>query len=496
MTTDEAATVSTGREATERPRALQARVHISRAQLAVLFAILLAIPFVRPVDPDFWWHLRTGDLIVNSGIPRHDPFSWTRSGDPWVAHEWLSEALIYLVQMTLGYWANVLVFAGAAIGAMTLMYALGRRRGAGTRVLVLLSLVSTVVLASYVTVRPQLWSWLLFAAFVVIVERRSAGERAPVWALPLLMAVWTNLHLGFVYGFLVLGAWFAGAAYERLRGRPVDLWEPALAAAACAVATFANPHGPAILLYPLRYLEDAGQLRFVAEWQRPDIRAPLLWPQFLTMVLLAFSAVAKGRPRPFLVALSLASIALGLQAIRNGPYPALLLPGVAGPALARRWRFASAHADASTSLRWGFAWAPAAAAFVLALSVGHRATDTFSFGDPSEDRYPVEALRYVKEEQPGARLFNDYTWGGYIIARGFPETRVFIDGRTDFYRGPLIDEYVRIAKAEAGWQEALDRRGVDVVLVQDGSSLARALRLEDGWDEVVIAGRGAVFVRR
>ncbi|HXF50161.1 MAG TPA: hypothetical protein VNM43_00570, partial [Dehalococcoidia bacterium] len=425
---------------------LRTRVHISRAQLAVLFAILLAIPLVRPVDPDFWWHLRTGDLIVHSGIPRHDPFSWSRAGEPWVAHEWLSEALIYVVQSTLGYWANVVVFVGAAVLALAAMYGLARRQGAGTKALTLLTLLSTIVLSYYVTVRPQALSWLLFAVFVAIIYRRTEGERAPVWLLPPLMALWANLHLGFVYGFVPLGAWLAAAVWDRLRGRASGLREPALIALACVVAATANPQGPALLTYPLRYLEDADQLRFVAEWQRPDPRAPILWPLFLAMGALALALLSRNRPRPFLWLVSLAALALGAQALRNAPYVALLLPAVVGPALAARWSFASAASDSRTTMRLPMAALPALAAFVLALSIGHRVSDGFSLGEPSEVRYPAEALRYVEERHPGARLFNDYTWGGYLIAKGYPDVRVFIDGRTDFYRGPFIDEYVRVTR--------------------------------------------------
>lgn len=477
-------------------RLLRVRTHISRAQLAVLFAILLAIPLVRPVDPDFWWHLRTGDLVVHSGIPRHDPFSWTRAGEPWVAHEWLSEAIIYVVQSTLGYWANVVLFVGAATTALGIGYLLGRWGGAGTKPLALLTLVSVIVMSFYVTVRPQALSWLLLAVFVATIHRRTESASAPVWALPPLMALWANLHLGFVYGFVPLGAWIAASIYDRLRGRRADLREPILVALACGLAAMANPQGPALLAYPLRYLEDADQLRLVAEWQRPDPRAPILWPMFLAMIGLGLSLLSRGKPRPFLWLVTLAVIALGLQALRNAPYVALLLPAVAGPALARRWSFASAQSDSGTTMRPPMAALPALAAFVVALSIGYRVSDTISLRAPSESRYPEAALRYVAEHHPGERLFNDYTWGGYLIAQGYPDVPVFIDGRTDFYRGPFIDEYVHAARADSDWQDVLDRWGIEVVLIHDASKLARALRVADGWREVDIDGRGAVFVRQ
>jgi hypothetical protein len=62
----------------------------------ILLFGLLAMTARNAVDPDLWWHLRTGQWIVETGhVPHSDPFSFTRAGRAWVAHEWLSEAVFY-----------------------------------------------------------------------------------------------------------------------------------------------------------------------------------------------------------------------------------------------------------------------------------------------------------------------------------------------------------------------------------------------------------------
>ena len=48
---------------------LRARVHIAWLQLAMLASVLAALPFVTKVDPDYWWHWRTGEAIVRDGLP-------------------------------------------------------------------------------------------------------------------------------------------------------------------------------------------------------------------------------------------------------------------------------------------------------------------------------------------------------------------------------------------------------------------------------------------
>src|SRR5580700_3637088 len=63
---------------------------------AILLFGLLAMTARNAVDPDLWWHLRTGQWIVDTGhVPHFDPFSFTRAGHAWVAHEWLSEVVFY-----------------------------------------------------------------------------------------------------------------------------------------------------------------------------------------------------------------------------------------------------------------------------------------------------------------------------------------------------------------------------------------------------------------
>ena len=165
-------------------------IPIAWVHLGVVFTALCMVPFAKTVDSDFWWHLRTGKLIMQSGVPRHDPFSWTASGDDWVVHEWLSETIIYGVESTVGYAGNVLLFGIATVAALLLMYALSRRLGVGTTPLVLLSVLAAVVLVRFVTVRPQVFTWFFVAIFVYTLQRHDEGDDVRLWVLPPLMAVW------------------------------------------------------------------------------------------------------------------------------------------------------------------------------------------------------------------------------------------------------------------------------------------------------------------
>src|SRR5208283_3412660 len=72
--------------------------------LCVLLIGFLAMAARNAVDPDLWWHLKTGQYIAeHKSVPHVDPFSYTRGGAPWVAHEWLTELLLYQVERISGF---------------------------------------------------------------------------------------------------------------------------------------------------------------------------------------------------------------------------------------------------------------------------------------------------------------------------------------------------------------------------------------------------------
>jgi hypothetical protein len=450
------------------------------------------------VDNDFWWHLRTGRFIFESGIPRHDPFSWTAAGKPWVMHEWLSEAIIYAVQSAFGYIGNMVLFIAVSLASIAISHALARRFGAGTKPLVGLMIVAALTFTIFITPRPQDFTWLFFAIYLYVLARHYEGDAVPLWPLPVLMAFWVNMHLGFYFGLMLVGCWVAALVFDAIRGRDVKLRAPMLVAAACVLATFANPSGPAILLYPLRYVFDSQVTNdMVAEWQRPDITRTLHWSIYLTAALLALTLISRNRPRPFLFLVSIAVVALSMQAVRNAPFAALVLLPVAGSALAARWPAASRARDSAVRVPLGAAAAMVAS---IALIVGpvslSIAGQSVSLVAPGQHGYPSAGAEYVREHFAGRRMFNDYNSGGYLIYKLYPDVPVFVDGRTDFYGNDLLKDYFRIDHAEPGWDGLLQQYGVEVVLIDKQLPLAKAMDAEASWQRVFSGTNEVVYTRR
>jgi hypothetical protein len=292
-----------------------------------------------------------------------------------------------------------------------------------------------------------------------------------------------------VYGLLAVAIWVVVRLHERFfrHGRPIT--GPLVVAALSVAVVAANPAGLALYTYPLRYSADAHALGIVAEWRRPTPAVPLEWPYLIAALLLAWTLVSRERPRPFLLLLSIAVIVLSVQAIRNAPFVALVLPAVVAPAMTSR---------ASRSTRPRSRAVPRSYALMAALVCGLLLTisfahASFSAGAPSESGVPAQAVDYIDAHYAGAHLYNDYDWGGYLIYKHVP---VFIDGRTDFYRAPMIDDYATIGRVQPGWQQLVSSYGIDLMLLRPQSHLARTLRTEPGWREVYSDSTASVFALR
>ncbi|MEI2613344.1 MAG: hypothetical protein V9G20_32305 [Candidatus Promineifilaceae bacterium] len=111
-----------------------------------------------------------------------------------------------------------------------------------------------------------------------------------------------------------------------------------------------------------------------------------------------------------------------------------------------------------------------------------------------EQLYPIAAVDYLEEHGlTDQRIFNDYSFGGYLIWRGLP---VFADGRADVYGDAFLFYYLQTYLARANWQEPLDTWDVDVVLMSQGTALTSLLTASPAWEQVYADDVAQIFVRR
>src|SRR5271169_4699029 len=184
-----------------------------RAFVAVVFLGILAMASRSVGDPDVWWHMKTGQLIAQTkAVPRTDPFSFTRAGNPWVAHEWLSELLIYGIYRISDWGGLIFVFALLVSGAFFLVYLRSAPDPYSSGVMALWGAWATAPIWG---VRPQVISLLLTSLWLLILEQSERNPRLLWWTLPLTV-LWVNLHAGFALGLALLLLFLAGEFLEQV----------------------------------------------------------------------------------------------------------------------------------------------------------------------------------------------------------------------------------------------------------------------------------------
>lgn len=465
---------------------------------AILLFGLLGMTARTATDYDLWWHLRTGQLIVDSGhIPHADPFSFTRAGTPWIAQEWLSEVIFYGLWHRLGAAALIGFSAIVTTAGFMLLYA--RCRGS-RHWAALATALGAVAAAPSWGARPQMFTFTLASLLLWLIE---SGEKRPkllLWIPPLFL-LWLNLHAGFALGFALLCAYAIGLLLESAAGttqwqeaRPI-LLRMVLVVAACLVLVELNPSGTQLYRYPFDTLRSPGMRSVISEWFSPDFHQLLYRPFWLVWILLLATLASSRRvqlPGRTLLLLLLTAIA-SLDAARHIPIFILVAMPLISAAFPKSLFKVVSRPPFPSSSRPIFNGAVVTLIAALAITKWVKVA-----GDQKASEanlFPEAAVSVLRSSNSPQRIFAYYGWGGYVIWKLYPGSLVFVDGRADVYGDDLLRQFETAVQFHQGWREILDRWPVDVVLLPTSCALAEGLRIDPGWRSEFSDFHSVIFVR-
>ena len=461
------------------------------------------------LDSDYFWHLATGRIILTSGVPTVDPFSYTYAGAPWRPHQWLLDAALGWLYGVAGHTGPVLLMALAAMVVWVIVYARARQLGATRLAALALLLASLMVVAPLLAPRPHVLLWLGAALTALIVERvLLGGSPRLLLAIPALAVLWANLHAGappLMAGIVGLGAaqavwervarrWSGGAGEHGSRGDEVRASElhsltpspplprspaPLLPLLGAALATLAagalTPAGLSGLALVGETLSNAAPRALIEEWQSPDFHR-LEFRAFEAMLLGGLLLFGRWGPRqsrlwPYSLLLIVGTAAAALELARHVPLYALL----AGPWLAAAPPLREAPMAAQRRLVTVALLAVSLALIVAGLPSASPAT----LAAREATAYPAAAVSWLAERPVAdVRLVHEYDWGGYLIERGLP---VWVDGRAEvLYDAPFLFDVRAALAAGPTWRDVLARHGVNAALLRPDTPLTAALRAA-GW---------------
>jgi hypothetical protein len=440
-------------------------------------------------DPDLWGHVRFGqDMLAQATLRPPDTYSFT-ADRAWINHEWLSEILLALAFAAAGpAGLNVLRILVVACVLGLVWHAassLGERRQ--------LMMVAAAGLGIYMRalpIRPQMFSLLMFSILLLLLKRADDRRSLRVLAwVPLVMAVWVNLHGGWIVGFGYVLLWCLRAGFDAPWRNRLILIVAALAALA---STLVNPYG----LGMWEFLATTVRMErpMIADWQ-PLYEAPYtVWISWLAGAAVLGTGAIRSRSRADWIDAGLAAL-FGVAAMRVSRLDAFFaLAAVFHVARILERQLAASAAASSDRRQPSSGWAAAFGVCVLVASVGlvPRVLTV-----PVADRLLPDAgvAAYVRDERLKGKVLTWFDWGQYLIWHFGDDLKVSMDGRRETVYGPaLISDHLKFYFGTLDEWRYADSLNADYVLIPRHLPVARTLQLH-GWN-VLCEGQASILLTR
>jgi Tfp pilus assembly protein PilF len=501
---------------------LERRLFLLLSFIALTYAVLAGLRTVS--DFDLGWQLATGRWVAqHHHVTSVDVFSYTVAGEPWIYP--VSSGLVFYLAYLLGGYALISwLGAAACVGSVALLLRCNKAAGAA------LAILAVPLIAWRTSPRADMFSVVLFAAFLSLLWENYRTGRARLWWLPLLMLAWVNLHFGFAAGLALIVAYVGvelsevvfgearrQAAMQRLRHTSGWL-------IAAAFATLVNPWGWGIYRALFRTADTAQQHLRIGEWNS----LPMSWGAFSSAFSLretqgtiyVFLAVALVAALLALLQRQVGAAGLLLSAtyapvhqVRMGAIFACVVVVVAGPVLA------TAVVDLGPYVRQPrmrsiAAWTAVCLVAALALLRSFdlvtnrhyaRAVDESTFGAGLGWWFPERAVEFAERENLPGEIFNTYDEGGYFTWRLGPQRRDYIDGRAIPFgatRMQRASQLLMLSPDSHNWQQEADRYHINTIILSlarfDGIQLVNLKGFCDSrdWRPVYLDEISAVFVRQ
>lgn len=471
---------------------------------------LLLLPgFSFLQDPDVFWHIRTGQWILeNAQFPTVDVFSYTANGKPWVPTEWLSEVFLALAYRSGGWRALVILTgaSGAAVIGIVCFYLLRHLRFS---VAVGWSALTAVAITPHFLARPHIFSYVLLAIWLVkLLDAYDEGEegRLPsLRALVPLMVVWANLHGSFTFGLALLYI-FAGLLFlQGLRRRDrATCRHIVLTACIVSVSALATPYGTSAAFMTLELLDLKFTIPRIVELRSPDFqehRAHLFLFVGLLAAITATGARLKGA-RLIVFGLILFT---GLSYLRGLVMFFLLAPLLFARPMSEtvvwlRTQFsgdATADGTASDPVFEFFRKRVIAVPVFCAVLASLTTLSLLWREDilPPKRMAPQAALDFARSAKLAGNVFNSYSFGGFLL---FSDIPTFVDGRALPFGDAFLRRYfetVNLVDIDAAFR-TLDEYKISWVILNPAEPLSKALSQSPHWNRAYADSYAVVFTRR
>lgn len=489
------------------------------------FVLVLGMLFVflnvhRLWHTDVWGHLSYGRWIVASKtVPAVEPLMPLAKGVPFVDTAWLSQVIGFTAIDRLGVTSLSFLYASSITAMAGLLLWCGYRRSQSAGIA--LGGVGLWLWACWQhlsIMRPQLAGMLCFTMLLTLVTSRN--RRTWHWlAVPALFVAWANLHGSFIVGLVLLAGLVAGRALDlavrcgefRAIQRDSQVRRSVMLLELAAVAVLLNPYGLRLYAEVLSVASNPNVADLV-EWGPLQLR--MVQGQATAVIAILLIVLYRLSPRRVTSAEVLLLFGFGAAALWSSRMLVWWVPLAVtfgmqhGSAI---WHATFAPSErrvpAARSGRWSvitvglvwicFAFTPFGGRLL------HGDDGKLKLDRLVSNQTPLAITEHLKKladqnRLPRGQAFNTYEWGDYLLWAGPPKLKVFLASHVHLVPREVWNDYIAISNGASGWEEMLDRYGVNLIAVDEathGGLIAR-LRENGNWRQSYSDNVGAVFIRR
>jgi hypothetical protein len=449
-------------------------------------------------DTDLWGHIKFGkDMWDKLAFPHVDIYSYTAFGSEWINHEWLSELIMYLAYAIFG---SPGLLVGKLLVGFSVVYLLSKisvHRICEPLVYGIVFVLVVFVMCPGFMIRPQILTFLFAAYFLYSFHLYLERGKNLLWSLPFIMIVWVNCHGGFLIGAGMFPVAMGCEAIAcRIRNKETrHLNRMIFWLVLTEAAVFINPHGYHLLGFLYKTLSVP---RGISEWDVVTV-FDLSYLRFKLLALFFFCSffVKNLERRYWEVGIIIFALVYAFMHQRHTPVFAIL----AAPYLTENFSMVIQRTGFLDRIRSFSSYVLLNVFLVVLVSYQiafagykHFKAEWNIIVDPS--KYPVSAVRFLKQNGIKGKVLVPFDWGEYAIWKLFPDCRVSIDGRfRTVYPEEVLRVHFQAARDEAKLKDLLNKYPADIILGRQNKLYQQLISTEVRYIYVYSDPTSIVFVK-
>jgi len=488
---------------------------LPRIEYILLMGIFWGIasngPRILNFDGDLPRHLLNGNIILQTRqISTTDIFSFRTVGFPSIPHEWLSQVILAGIYDLLGLNGIVLITALIIMLTWAIVFRDAMYRSNGLFASLIFTVLAMGAMQIHVLPRPHIFTYLLTSIWIYILERFDGEKKRAIWALPLVMLLWVNIHGMFVIGIAILAIYIVGDFLDH----PSKTWFSLkrtkmflISGGLCFAVTFLSPSGFHIWGAIASLGSNSYITSQIPEYQSANFHMPETWLYIIILLFTIIGFARAGQKNSWIhILLIITFTGISLYTSRMIPLFAIVATPISTKLIAAwlqndykqsRLLHIEKNISQTNSISNGSVWILVVILATGILFASNKTINPENKGNIFDDRFfPVKAVDWIQQHPQQGHMFNEFDWGGYLLLTLWPDQQIFMDGHTHIYGEKLTKEYEHVIDLTPGWDDILKKYNIKWAIVRENAPLTIALSESNKWAVVYRDETAVIFTRK